>query len=540
MLNLYTQQVFLQNNNKLPPAVCGSACQQKTLYPQPQQSVIHQISDIFSKLFNTDDFPARWHCGNWSDFHGWLYIISDVAIWASYFAIPVFLIRLLIKRKDVPMNGIIILFLAFVFLCGLTHLMDAIIFWWPAYRLSAVLRFATAIVSAIAAYALNRAFPMLLGLRSVRELKIEIEKRKKTEERLSASEFLLSEAERIARVGGWEVDILTGKYYWSKTIYDILEVPLDFDIQQQNGLSYYPQPYRALIDQRINDAIEKGIKWDVETLAITNNNNTLWVRHIGEPVFNLQGKLVKIRGTLMDIDQYKKHELEISRSLEVTIEQKQQLKSFAYVLSHHIRNHTSNLSALSAMIEVESLGEENKDLILKSRKVTQALTATLDDLAGVIEAQDQTMNGEFISFESVAANTIEKQLSQILQVQAHIVQNFEVAAVQFPSLYLGSVFQHLLANAIRYKDPAKQLQIEFKSYKNNEGKIVLECKDNGLGIDLNLYGYKLFNLHATFHPTLSSRGVGLYLIKTQIESQGGKITVASEPGIGSVFKIVFK
>ncbi|RYE08384.1 MAG: hypothetical protein EOP44_02850, partial [Sphingobacteriaceae bacterium] len=305
-------------------------------------------------------------------------------------------------------------------------------------------------------------------------------------------------------------------------------------------LSYYPQPYRALIEQGIKDALEKGSKWDVETPAITRNNKTLWVRHIGEPVFNAQGKIVKFQGTLMDIDQYKIHELEISRSLEVTIEQKQQLKNFAYVLSHHIRNHTSNLTALSAMIEVENLDEENKDLILKSRQVTQALTATLDDLAGVIEAQDQTMSEDLVSFESVATNTIEKQQSQIQQAQASIIQNFEVSTVQFPRLYLNNIFQHLLANAIRFKNPAKQLQVEFKSYQDSNNNLVLECRDNGLGIDMNLYGHKLFNLHATFHPNISSRGVGLYLLKTQIESQSGKITVSSEPGTGSVFKIVFK
>ncbi|RYE21087.1 MAG: hypothetical protein EOP42_26410 [Sphingobacteriaceae bacterium] len=538
MLSFYTNQVFIQTNPKLPTAVCGQTCQQKQVFPQVQQSITHQIGDFFSKLFNTNDFPARWHCGNWTDFHGWLYIFSDLTIWLAYFAIPFFLIKLLIKRKDVPMNGVIILFLAFVFLCGLTHLIDAIIFWWPAYRLSAVLRFATAIVSIIAAYGLKRAFPMLLGLRSVRELKIEIEKRKKTEERLSASEFLLSEAGRIARVGGWEVDLVTGKHSWSKTIYDILEMPLDADIYQQDSLSYYPQPYRALIDQGIKDALEKGSKWDVETLAITKNNKTLWVRHIGEPVFNAQGKIVRFQGTLMDIDQYKKHELEISKSLEVTIAQKQQLKNFAYVLSHHIRNHTSNLSGLSAMIEVENLDGENKDLILKSRKVMQALTATLNDLAVVIEAQDETVNEEFVSFESVATNTIEILLAQINQAQVRILQDFEVPVVQFPHLYMYNIFQHLLANAIRYKNPAKQLQLEFRSY-NDDGKIVLECRDNGLGIDLDLFGKKIFNLYATFHP-MSSRGVGLYLIKTQIESQGGKITVASQPGIGSVFKIVFK
>jgi signal transduction histidine kinase len=529
---------YLQNSSSTS-AVCGPICGQAKAAASVPMTATGQVANFFTKIFNTDDFPARWHCGQWTDFHGWLYILSDIGIWAAYFAIPFLLLRVLVKRKDIPFNGMILLFLAFVFLCGLTHLVDALIFWWPAYRLSALLRFATAIVSIVAAYALNKVFPMLLGLRSVRELKIEIARRKKTEERLSASEFLLSEAGRIAGVGGWEFDLLTGKRSWSKTVYDILEMGYDHDISKDHPLSYFPHPYRELLDQATEDALHKGSNWDIEAVAITLKNKTLWVRHIGEPVFNIQGEVVKLRGTLMDIDQYKKHELELSRSLEATMKQKQQVKNFAYVLSHHIRNHTSNLSGLSAMFELETIGEDNRDLVLKSRQVTHALTATLDDLAEVIESQDQAMAPEQVSFESIADNAIETQLPHIKQAAARIVKHFEVPVVYFPSLYMSNIVKHLLSNAIRYKDPAKDLQIEFRSYRNDQGKIVLECKDNGLGMDLDLYGHKLFSLYTTFHNSLSARGAGLYLIKTQIESQGGQISVSSQPGIGSTFQIIF-
>jgi hypothetical protein len=47
-----------------------------------------QVLEFFRKLFDTADWPPRWHCGNWTGFHGWLYIISDLLIWSAYFAIP--------------------------------------------------------------------------------------------------------------------------------------------------------------------------------------------------------------------------------------------------------------------------------------------------------------------------------------------------------------------------------------------------------------------------------------------------------------------
>ncbi|QJD95201.1 hypothetical protein HH214_04565 [Mucilaginibacter robiniae] len=534
-----TQPVLLHTNTSISPSTCGPLCQSRQAGTGAAQPVAQQITDFFSKLFDTHDFPARWHCGNWTDFHGWLYILSDLGIWAAYFAIPILLVRLIIRRKDVPFQGITLLFLAFVLLCGLTHLIDAVIFWWPAYRLSAILRLATAIVSVFAAYALNRVFPLLLNLRSVKDLKIEIAKRKRTEERLLASEFLLTEAGRIACVGGWEWDVVTGKRSWSKTVYDILEVPTDADVNIKNVFSYYPEPYNHLLSQAVENALENGCKWDLEAIAITAQNKTLWIRHIGEPVYNQQGKVVKLRGTLMDIDQYKKHELELSRALKATQEKTRQLQNFSYVLSHNIRNHTSNLSALAEMIEVDHIDHDNKDLMLKSKRVTQALTITLDDLANVMEAQEQSISQELVSFATVADQVTEAQNFQLQQIQAEVMQHFEVPAVYFSQLYMNSIFQHLLSNAIRYRDPAKNLQVQFRSYRNEDGRIVLECQDNGLGMDLELYGHKVFGLYATFHPSLSARGVGLYLIKTQIESQGGQITVDSQPGNGSTFRVVF-
>jgi signal transduction histidine kinase len=529
-------QLHLQTNST--SAICGAACAPAKAAAAIPMTAGQQLVDFFTKIFNTDDFPARWHCGQWTDFHGWLYILSDLGIWAAYFAIPILLFRVLRKRKDVPLNSVIFLFLAFVLLCGLTHLVDALIFWWPVYRLSALLRLATAIVSILAAYALNRVFPMLLGLRSIRELKIEIIRRKKSEERLLASEFLLSEAGRIAGVGGWEYDLISNKHTWSKTVYDILEMPYDYDIGKE-PLTSYPSPFRELLEKALEDSVQNGSKWDIEIVAITQTKKTLWVRHIGEPVFNIKGEVVKFRGTLMDIDLYKKHELELSRALEAMQEQKQQLKNFAYVLSHHVRNHGGNLSGLSDMIDVETVGEENKELFLRTKQVTKALMATLDDLAQVIETPDQAPVKEQMSFVHAAAKAIKAQSFQIKQTKAEITQSFAVDTISFPPLYMESIFKHLLSNALKYRDPQKDLRIEFRTWQDSDGRTILACKDNGLGMNLVLYRHKLFSLYSTFHPSISSRGAGLYLIKTQIESQGGTITAESSQGIGSTFQITF-
>ena len=69
--------------------------------------------------------------------------------------------------------------------------------------------------------------------------------------------------------------------------------------------------------------------------------------------------------------------------------------------------------------------------------------------------------------------------------------------------------------------------------------IMLKVTDNGQGIDMAKHGHKLFGLHKTFHHHKDARGVGLFLVKTQVEALGGTIHAESEPGIGTTFIVSF-
>lgn len=139
---------------------------------------MEQFKEFFEGLLRTDFWPARWHCGYWTDFHGWLYIFSDVVIWLSYFMIPLLIMGFVRRRKeDVPFPKIFYIFGAFILLCGSTHFIDALIFWVPIYRVSALLRFVTAIVSVSAVIGLIRILPVAFALKSPKHLEKEINER---------------------------------------------------------------------------------------------------------------------------------------------------------------------------------------------------------------------------------------------------------------------------------------------------------------------------------------------------------------------------
>ena len=184
-----------------------------------------QVSEFFEELFSADGWPARWYCGNWSDFHGWFYIVSDLAIWAAYFVIPILLILFIKKKPSLPLPTVFWLFGAFILFCGLTHLIDAIIFWWPAYRLSAALRFITAVISWITVVAIYKYIPVALSLRTIKDIEAELVERKKSESKFVGLLESAPDAKVIAdsngriqmvnaqteRIFGYERDEIIGK-----------------------------------------------------------------------------------------------------------------------------------------------------------------------------------------------------------------------------------------------------------------------------------------------------------------------------------------
>jgi PAS domain S-box-containing protein len=132
------------------------------------------VLDFFSKLLDTSDFPARWQCGNWTAGHGWLHILSDLGVWSAYVAIPCVLGYFVLRRKDIPFRTIFWLFGAFILACGTTHLMEAVLFWWPAYRLAGIIKLLTAVVSWGTVVALVPVVPKVLAMRTPQELEREV------------------------------------------------------------------------------------------------------------------------------------------------------------------------------------------------------------------------------------------------------------------------------------------------------------------------------------------------------------------------------
>ncbi|HVV56706.1 MAG TPA: PAS domain-containing protein [Mucilaginibacter sp.] len=368
----------------------------------------------------------------------------------------------------------------------------------------------------------------------------DIHERKQLENKLAVSEYLLSEAGRLARMGGWEYDLASGNNIWSKTIYDIYELPYDYDLHFDNPYTWFLPPYDEMLKKAVEDTVNHGIIWDLELQMLTSGGKVIWVRSYGEPLYGSTGNIEKLRGVFMEIEKYKTNEIALSNSIDVMTRNNIQLKNFTHILSHNIRNHSNNISQLTTLVDEDSLDKDNLDIFQRIVKVAQGLHGTLDDLSEAIRIQESELISDVLRFEEVIDSVLDVLGPDLEANEATVNKELWAEHVVFPRLYLDSIIMNLLTNAVKYRRPGVPPVITLRTYTNPAGSVVFECQDNGQGIDLEIHGKKIFGLYKTFHEGKDAHGVGLFLTKTQVESQGGQISVESEPNFGSTFRVVFK
>lgn len=277
---------------------------------------------------------------------------------------------------------------------------------------------------------------------------------------------------------------------------------------------------------------DSGIKWVEMTVSLFTVTNEK------EPL---------LLGTFKDITEERKARRSIEESnrelsaLSIKlIEKNSQLENFAHITSHDLRSPVGNLITL--VEKFDNVDEKTQQVIKSSIKdIAATLQNTVNELTDLLQDNHtQAPECEDVAFLDVM-NKVKTSISEgLMDAVANLSYDFsECEKVYFPKTYLESIMLNFLTNALKYKKPDFPLKIEVKTFTKN-GSSYLSVTDNGIGIDMEKNGDKLFKIYSilTDHP--EAKGVGLYLVKSQIESMGGSIKVKSQLGAGSSFIVEFK
>lgn len=221
-------------------------------------------------------------------------------------------------------------------------------------------------------------------------------------------------------------------------------------------------------------------------------------------------------------------------------EQNRRLDEFAHIISHNLRAPVNNIQALINLLDEKSEMHDYRLIFEKLKNVAKNLNETMNELMDTLKAKTQPhVERMEIRFKEVLDKVVQSLEGELIVAQAAVTFDFNDAPVIYYSKpYLESIFQNLLTNAIKYRSPHRTPMIHFKSAKTGS-HLEVSVSDNGQGIDMERFGDRIFGLHKTFHDHQEARGVGLFLVKTQIEALGGTISVSSEVDKGTTFTIRF-
>lgn len=263
---------------------------------------------------------------------------------------------------------------------------------------------------------------------------------------------------------------------------------------------------------------------------------------------------IKVSGTLVDDISGTKHILctfedittqtKLEKSLKKTIssskEQNEQLLNFAHMVSHNLKTHATNFSLLLNFLNAEKGNNQRSKLMNMLFSASDNLSETIKGLREIVavksnineEKKNLSLNEHIYQVEQNVAGLLKETNGKIIN---EIPDTVKIKALP---AYLNSILTNCITNSIKYRNDEKNPIIILSTVEDKDFTI-LSIEDNGLGIDLEKFGHKLFGLYNTFHRNKESRGVGLYITKNQIEAMNGKITVTSAPNEGSIFKIYF-
>ncbi|MEM0575773.1 PAS domain-containing sensor histidine kinase [Flavobacterium polysaccharolyticum] len=293
--------------------------------------------------------------------------------------------------------------------------------------------------------------------------------------------------------------------------------------------------------EKFSKAIAEKRECQIETLTRKKNKEEYWVRFSMIPIYNADNQLSHWISIQKDVTEERKQEKEKEQLIRELTQNNKDLKQFSYITSHNLRAPLSNLIGLLNLIEdIIITDSELLEIINGFKKSTHLLNETINDLVKIIVIKDKiSIQKEIVSINEVLEHVFSQLHFQIEQSKPTLRLNFESTDTVYTNkAYLESILMNLLTNSIKYKSESKKLKISISTKKVNN-KTMIKFKDNGIGIDLKRNSDHIFGLYQRFHDYPDSKGLGLYLVKSQIESLGGSITVESKVNKGVQFTLTF-
>jgi PAS domain S-box-containing protein len=292
---------------------------------------------------------------------------------------------------------------------------------------------------------------------------------------------------------------------------------------------------------RLWQAMENGESCKIELINYKKSGEEYCAQMLVFPLHDKSGNYSRYIAITKDITDRKKHELENERLIKDLTCRINDLRQFTYITSHNLRSPLTNLLGLVTLTEDIEVENETLRTIHAAFKTTaETLIETINDLVDILNTKDnQIIKMEENVVSDVLNHILDQLFSPTDDTRPVITSDFkEVPVINFHKVYFESILSNLLTNAIKYRSPVRRLSINIATHIV-DNRIVLTFEDNGIGLDVERHKNRLFGFYQKFHDNSVSKGMGLYLVKSQMEELGGTVVIESKLNEGTKLILTF-
>jgi PAS domain S-box-containing protein len=310
------------------------------------------------------------------------------------------------------------------------------------------------------------------------------------------------------------------------------------------GISYIgmmPNERKTEVTEKIANTIKTKEPISYEAFYKDPEEQINWLFVSMHPILNDDGEALGLSIAAHNITERKRLEQERTKMTNDLLQRNKDLEQFTYIVSHNLRAPVANITGLSAVIQIPGLSPEKyKECISGLMLSVKRLDDVVLDLNHILQVRREISEQKnAVVFSEIVHNISESVHSLVEKENVTITTDFAACNEMFTiKSYLYSIFYNLISNSIKYRKASAPPVIEISS-RRVDHSLQLVFKDNGMGIDLSAHGEKVFGLYKRFHLNVEGKGMGLFMVKTQVETIGGRIDIKSAVNEGTTITIEF-
>lgn len=363
-------------------------------------------------------------------------------------------------------------------------------------------------------------------------------------EKLIKKNSMLAQVEEVAKIGSWELDLITNNLYWSKQTKVIHEVPEDFKPDLENAIQFYKQgESRQAIEKVVKEAIEQGKDWNIEIELITAKGNPIWVSTVGKAEFK-EGACVRIIGTFQDItksvllrEELKKQKADAERTLE-------DRSILLAKISHELRTPLNGITGMLTTLmyeKSEQKREEKLKIALRSADILLNIINEVLDFSKINHGELKLEPSHFL-LKTIFVDIVSLYSPLYQQSNLSFDATIDISDECWTfsdNTRITQIVSNLLSNALKFTEQGEVTLTASAKELNDKVFLSFKVTDSGIGMTENF----MKSLFSPFTQEISKdrkkggTGLGLAIVKELIDYMGGTVEVNSEHRKGSCFEI---